>query len=365
MTGQAIEDGQPQNVAGLPVFLPSNRRQASVIVRRDGLVRHAGWSSMLHTGRRAIVFLMLSAMCVACNLHRFAAGPTPVPTGPPPSRPSPDQATPHSEPAATVPGPGSELSTIAVQTTPSPACLNRASFVADLTVQDNTVIPAGAAFTKTWRLRNDGTCAWTSNYQVVFVGGDGMGGQHEIPLRVVVMPGERLDLDIDLTAPEHPGAYQGFWKLRAPGGEYFGVGASGDVAFWVKIVVPAAPTTTVTAEPAIQASGSALLPADSTFDLDQGILDPATGADIRFDSKITPRSLRPEAGVVLGMYAHPASPPTPADCQATTQAATPIPFLGPAAGTIVCYTTAAGRPGYLTITALDGSLGFTFTTWSS
>lgn len=365
MTGQGIEDGQPQNVAGLPVFLPSNPRQISVMLRPDGRVCLAGWSSMLHTGHRAIVLLTLSALSVACSLPRFAAGPTPVPTGPPPTRPSPDQSTPHREPTATIPGPGSELPTIAVQSTPSPACVNRASFVADLTVQDNTVIPAGAAFTKAWRLRNEGTCAWTSNYQVVFVGGDGMGGQHEIPLRVVVMPGERLDLDIDLTAPEQPGAYQGFWKFRAPEGGYFGVGASGDVAFWVKIVVPAAPTTTVTAGPAIQAAGSALLPANSTFDLDQGILDPATGADIQFDSKMTPRSLRPEAGVLLGMYAHPASPPTPADCQATMQAATPIPFLGPAAGTIVCYTTAAGRLGYLRITALDGSLGFTFTTWSS
>ena len=320
---------------------------------------------MLDLGHRAVVLLTLSALCVGCNLPRSAVGPTPAPTGAPPPRPSPDQAAPRREPTATVPGPGGELPTIAIQSTPSPACINRAGFVADLTVQDNTVISPGTAFTKAWRLRNDGTCAWTSAYQVVFVGGDGMGGQRELPLRVAVMPGERLDLDIDLTAPEQPGAYQGFWKLRAPGGEYFGVGASGDVAFWVRIVVPAVPTTTVTHEPAIQAAGSALLPADSTFDLDQGVLDPATGADIQFNSRMTPRSLLPEADVMLGIFAHPASPPTPADCQATRQAATPIPFLGPAAGTIVCYTTAAGRLGYLTITALDGSLGFTYTTWSS
>ncbi len=226
------------------------------------------------------------------------------------------------------------------------------------------MVPAGGAFTKAWRLRNAGTCAWTSEYQLVFVGGDGLSGQHAVPLRLAVMPGEPLDLEIDLTAPELPGTYQGFWKLRAPGGDYFGVGANGDLAFWVRIVVPVAATATVTPEPAIQASGSISLPAGSTFDLDQGVLDPGSGADILFEGDVSPRSLRPEAGVLLGVYAPPPSPPGPADCQATHLLGTSIPFLGPAAGTIICYTTTAGRLGYLAITALDGSIGLSFITWA-
>jgi hypothetical protein len=265
---------------------------------------------------------------------------------------------------STVPPPGGPPPTRAIQPSPSPACTNRAAFIDDLTIRDNTVVPAGAAFTKAWRLRNDGTCAWTSDYQLVFVGGDGLGGQPAVPLRLAVMPGEPLDLEIDLTAPVLPGTYQGFWKLRGPSAEYFGVGANGDLAFWVRIVVPPAATATVNSGPAIQATGSVQLVAGASLDLDQGTVDPLTGADISFDADRSPRSLRPEAGVLLGLYAPPPLPPDPADCQGTRLSANSIPFLGPAAGTSICYTTTAGRLGYLVITALDGSLGLTFTTWS-
>src|SRR5512141_335890 len=39
-------------------------------------------------------------------------------------------------------------------------CTYRAAFAGDMTIPDNSVIAPGAAFVKTWRLRNDGTCVW-------------------------------------------------------------------------------------------------------------------------------------------------------------------------------------------------------------
>jgi hypothetical protein len=318
---------------------------------------------MSRIGLCSAVFVIVGALCASCNLPGSTPGPFPASPGAALPGASPEAATPRVGLTATVPGPGGSPPTSAIQPTPSPACTNRAAFVDDLTIRDNAVVPAGAAFTKAWRLRNDGTCAWTSAYQLVFVGGDGLGGKPAVPLRLAVMPGEPLDLEVDLTAPDLPGTYQGFWKLRGPSGEYFGVGANSDLAFWVRIVVPPASTATVISEPAIQATGSVLLQAGASLDLDQGTVDPLTGADISFDTDGSPRSLRPEAGVQLGLYASP-SPPDPADCQGTHLSANSIPFLGPAAGTFICYTTTAGRLGYMVITALDGSLGLTFTTWA-
>ncbi len=50
--------------------------------------------------------------------------------------------------------------------------MDSAEFVADVTVPDDTVIAAGKAFTKTWRLRNNGTSTWTLDYKLVFSHGD-------------------------------------------------------------------------------------------------------------------------------------------------------------------------------------------------
>ena len=47
--------------------------------------------------------------------------------------------------------------------TPNPAgnLCNKAEFVEDVTIPDNTRIPPATYFTKTWRIRNAGYCTWT------------------------------------------------------------------------------------------------------------------------------------------------------------------------------------------------------------
>src|SRR5688572_31442543 len=57
--------------------------------------------------------------------------------------------------------------------TPTPSCRDSAVFVEDVTVPDNTRLEAGEKFTKTWKLQNIGSCAWTG-YTVAFVSGDKM-----------------------------------------------------------------------------------------------------------------------------------------------------------------------------------------------
>jgi hypothetical protein len=72
-----------------------------------------------------------------------------------------------------------------------------------------------------------------------------------IPLISQVYPDATVDLAVDMIAPEAPGIYQSFWKLRSPEDIYFGIGPAGDQSFWVKIEVtaPSSATPTVTFTP--------------------------------------------------------------------------------------------------------------------
>lgn len=72
----------------------------------------------------------------------------------------------------------------ATPTTPTPTlnpeiefCTDKATFVEDVSVADGTNFSPGASFTKTWRLKNVGTCAWTPQYKLSFQGGDQLGGK--------------------------------------------------------------------------------------------------------------------------------------------------------------------------------------------
>jgi hypothetical protein len=119
-------------------------------------------------------------------------------------------------------------------------CL-RAEFVADITISDNFEIPPATPFSKTWRLKNTGDCAWNTHFDLVFDHGDRMGAPDSQPLpKGTVAPGDMVNLSVNLAAPDVEGTYQGFFKLRAPDGTAFGIGADADTAFWVKIVVNAA-----------------------------------------------------------------------------------------------------------------------------
>lgn len=122
---------------------------------------------------------------------------------------------------------------------PTPDCTNEVGFVRDVTVPDNTNIPAGDTFDKVWRLRNEGTCTWTTEYDVVFDGGNIMAGPPSSPLPSTVPPGSIVDVEISLTAPGSDGTHRGDWKLRTRSGLVFGLGDDGETPFFVKIVVGA------------------------------------------------------------------------------------------------------------------------------
>ncbi len=110
-----------------------------------------------------------------------------------------------------------------------------ASLVSE-TVPDGTIIAPGAQFTKTWRIKNTGTCAWDSTWKLVFVSGDLMGGAYIYNFPQPAQPDETVDVPIVLTAPQQNGTYKGDWQLQSPWGGTFGVGQYNS-PFWVSIVV--------------------------------------------------------------------------------------------------------------------------------
>jgi len=128
--------------------------------------------------------------------------------------------------------------------TENPIPCDRGQFVKDITVPDNTEIAAGSTFVKTWRLKNNGSCTWTSSYAVVFYNGDAMSGPASGSLTTgTVPPGSTIDISLTLIAPTTPGTYKGNWRLRNASGATFGIGADADESFWVQIK-SVAPTPT-------------------------------------------------------------------------------------------------------------------------
>lgn len=124
----------------------------------------------------------------------------------------------------------------------SVGCTDAAAFIKDVTIPDNVNLLPGQTFVKTWRLRNSGTCTWTTDYALVFAQGSKLGGPDVVPLDQAVAPGETVDLSITLIAPAANGSYESKWQLRNGAGERFGIGRNADTAFWVKITVGATPT---------------------------------------------------------------------------------------------------------------------------
>jgi hypothetical protein len=126
------------------------------------------------------------------------------------------------------------------------ACDN-AVFANDVTIPDGTSIVAGATFTKTWSIKNTGTCAWSSAYSLKFVSGSQMSGA-TTAISSAVAAGNNANISIAMTAPTTAGTYAGYWRMVNASGGFFGGLVS------VNIVVPAytaTPTLTITPTPTI------------------------------------------------------------------------------------------------------------------
>lgn len=198
-----------------------------------------------------LIFLLAAAGLSACNLPRkgereisqedrimTAAAQTVAALNtvnapgytPPPGTPTPTPSAP-----ANTPRPSDTAAPTSTATSAEPC--NRASFEGDATIPDGSILPPNTRFTKTWLVKNTGSCTW-SGYSVVFANrGSAMTGTAVVPLLGETRPGETARVSVELAAPGESGEYQGYWRLRSDQNQEFGTGPSGTGDFYVQIKV--------------------------------------------------------------------------------------------------------------------------------
>jgi hypothetical protein len=191
--------------------------------------------SLQHKSKRNTQYVMCITYCVFLLLT--ACGPRATPTmfiPPPGSNAQPTQAVtvvtfatstspaldPNSPPATETPEPP----------TPIPACTDSLQFLEDITIPDGTIVSAGEAIDKQWRVQNDGSCDWDDRYLLKLVSGDALG----LPAEMALYParaGAEAIIQMTLTAPQEPGTYHTAWQAYNPDGLPF------EQAIYVEFVV--------------------------------------------------------------------------------------------------------------------------------
>lgn len=169
-----------------------------------------------------------------------------------------------STPTQTPQGPTATNTQTSIPPTATVKPCDAAGFISDVTIPDGTRMTPGQTFTKTWRLRNIGSCTWNKNYALIFASGDAMGAPAVINLLGDVPPDSTVDVSIDMRAPNTPGKVTGNWRLRNAAGVIFGV--EGNTPFYVVIEVvgttvtpTVTPTTTGTITPSVTPTGTPTL----------------------------------------------------------------------------------------------------------
>ena len=180
----------------------------------------------------------------------------------------------------------------------SPSVCDKAAFVADVTVADGTLFSPEAAFIKTWRMKNVGTCTWSKSYSLVFYSGDQIGAPTSFNLPNAVSPGQTVDLIVNMVAPTTEGKYRGYWILRNSTGALFGIGKSANQPFWVEINVSGGTLNALgydfwaNACSAQWKSGAGILPCPSSTDSDpNGLIIKASSTHMEDGTEGPSRSL--------------------------------------------------------------------------
>jgi hypothetical protein len=256
-----------------------------------------------------------------------------------------------------------------------PCDLARAGMPIDVTIPDDTRVRPGEIFSKTWRLVNAGSCTWDRNYAVVWFSGDELGLNRAQNFNGIVVPGQSVDVTVDMQAPKTPGIYQSNWKLRNNQGTFFGIGPGGTAPFWARVVVVPAVTDTptvtplppsATPTPIIFFSGLLDLEVDTGLDLDSGEINQVVKDDVRFQmTEQGQAQLLPENGARLAAYGR--DMPEFLDCASLPLDPTPVVLEEIEPGAYLCFRTTEGLPGWVVLSQFDVErqlISLEFVTWA-
>jgi peptidoglycan hydrolase-like protein with peptidoglycan-binding domain len=203
--------------------------------------------------RFVFIIVILILVSLACNLPLAAQSSTTTtetPTGTimaeTPSAETATETLPAATPTDTLVPTSTDTPVPTPTMTPTEIPCNQARFVSDVTIPDGTKFSPNENFKKTWRLKNTGSCTWTSGYDIVFINGDAMNAPDSVQITSAsVAPGGEVNVSANMTAPDSPGTYRGNWKLRDGSNHVFGVENSDNGLFWVEIKVKAPAAVTI------------------------------------------------------------------------------------------------------------------------
>jgi len=251
-----------------------------------------------------------------------------------------------------VPATPTQTATPSPQPTATPSCVDGSVFVSDITIADNTPLKPGQPFRKTWRLRNSGTCEWTTGFEAVRIGGANLGGPAAVALAEAAPPDATLDISIDLTAPTTNGVYRSNYQLRNAADAPFGV------VFYVQILV--GPTPTPSAR--IHLTGRVTIDNGAFIDFDTGTSAGDPWGDVRLQYvSDTERYLEPANGAGLRPMS---GEPSRETCESASLGGGAVSFNDFGTGSYFCYRTSSGRFGRFQVEKIEAdSIGFDFRTW--
>ncbi len=109
----------------------------------------------------------------------------------------------------------------AAEATQPAKCVNRLTFISDVTVPDGTEVEPNASIDKRWEVENNGTCNWTSKYRLKLIAGPDLGVKPEQAL-VPNRAGTRGTIRLMFKAPSEAGTYRSAWQAYGPDDVPFG-----------------------------------------------------------------------------------------------------------------------------------------------
>ena len=113
------------------------------------------------------------------------------------------------------------------QVPPTQASCDNMAYVDDVTIPDNSPVAPGSKFVKTWKVRNNGQCTWTTNYRLIYGWAANWPEIVASPPGYVLLtksvePGAEYDVSVTLTAPVKSGVYLAAFRLQNDKGYNFG-----------------------------------------------------------------------------------------------------------------------------------------------
>ena len=125
---------------------------------------------------------------------------------------------------------------------------DRSAFVRDVTYADGELVLPGDRFTKTWELQNVGSVPWEDRFlecqdeellvyqrsgQAMHLAPNLIPAAQRVPVPLT-LPGEKVELSMQFTAPDAPATVLSYWKMTFAGGSFCFPPARG---VWVKVRV--------------------------------------------------------------------------------------------------------------------------------